>query len=190
MADKLDNYTIYKLCHKSDKSKDVYVGSSKQPIETRITKHRSDCYNTNKPSFNYKVYKHIRENGGFDDWQYTILEICDSITKKQARIAERKHMNDLNAKLNTYRPHRTQAEIKAECDHRNKIFQEANKDYFKNYRLDNLEKMNTIVKCRCGGTYSYTNKCHHRRTRRHKRYMESQEIHEIQILNEIQENNN
>lgn len=178
MGDRLYNYTIYKLHHKTILDGETYVGSSRQNIKTRVKKHKSNCHNVKLVSYNYKVYQHIRETGGFNNWQCTVLEVCDNITKRTAREIERNYMEELNSSLNTYRPYRTDNEVKEYKIMANKHFLEKNKDYFINYRLNNMEKITETVNCECGNDYTRNNKCHHMKTKCHKRFLENQKLSE------------
>ena len=66
MAPKAIDYSntiIYKLEHEDDK-KLFYVGSTTDFIRRKYC-HKSRCNNTNSKEYNRKVYKMIRDNGGW-----------------------------------------------------------------------------------------------------------------------------
>ena len=65
--------TFYKLHHANDFAKECYVGSTKNHIK-RLRSHKSSCNNPLSKEYNYKVNKYIRNNDGFDNWEFTILE--------------------------------------------------------------------------------------------------------------------
>ena len=95
-------YLIY--CKDLD-IKEIYVGHSVD-FDKRKGAHLRLCNNSNVKDYNLKVYKFIRENGGFDNWEFTILEEdCE-------RIRERfwyEYYNYL-PQLNSDYPGRTQKE--------------------------------------------------------------------------------
>ena len=64
---------FYKLHHSTDNTKDCYVGSTEN-YEMRKSTHKSDCNNANSPKHNYKVYRYIRGNDGFENWGFAVLE--------------------------------------------------------------------------------------------------------------------
>ena len=72
-------YLIY--CKDLD-IKEIYVGHSKNLHKRKIS-HLNRCMNSNDIGYNFKVYKFIRENGGFDNFEFTILEEdCEKIREK------------------------------------------------------------------------------------------------------------
>ena len=73
MKPNFTNGIIYKLCCKDPNVSDFYIGSTTNK-RARKSKHKSDCYNTNKNYYNSRVYQCIRENGGFDNWSFIIIE--------------------------------------------------------------------------------------------------------------------
>ena len=64
---------IYAIVCKDTTIPEVYVGSTSN-LEHRISEHKSDCCNKNRSQYNYKVYKFIRDNGGFYNWKFIVLE--------------------------------------------------------------------------------------------------------------------
>ena len=64
---------IYQLECSFEGCDDFYIGSTTN-MKDRKKGHKSDCTNVNSNSYNYKVYKYIRETGGFNNWFMWILE--------------------------------------------------------------------------------------------------------------------
>jgi hypothetical protein len=65
---------IYKLIKKDATNDDmVYIGSTCD-VARRMYIHKRRCTNPNDIKHNYKVYKYIRENGGWEEWKYEILD--------------------------------------------------------------------------------------------------------------------
>ena len=102
----MSKYFIYKLC--CDDCNDVYVGSTIN-FKDRKKTHKSRCKNEKDPSHNYKVYKIIREHGGWDNWKMVCIEECDETitTEREAEEREEEWIKKLNAELNSQRAFKT-----------------------------------------------------------------------------------
>jgi len=70
----------------------------------RIIKHKSYC--NNPRSDNLKLYKYIRNNSGFDNWDFTILDHVDNeeFTKIELLQMEMNFIEEHGASLNTQKP--------------------------------------------------------------------------------------
>ena len=62
-----NNTTIYKIVCTDLSNKDIYVGHTTQFIK-RKSSHKHNCNNPISKFYNLKVYKTIRENGGWENW--------------------------------------------------------------------------------------------------------------------------
>jgi hypothetical protein len=86
-----------------------YVGSTTDFVR-RKANHKSDCTNENKSQCNSKVYKTMRENGGWDN--YSMIEIekypCNDYDKACAK--EREWFEILHSNLNSSFSQRTKQE--------------------------------------------------------------------------------
>ncbi len=91
---------------KSLSSNHIYIGSTKQPLSIRYSKHKYDSQYTHRIK---PIHKIILENGGFDNFYIkTLKEItCDSL--EELRVIEKKIIQDyrdnkdfllMNSKLN------------------------------------------------------------------------------------------
>ena len=127
----LTTYTIYKL-YKQD-CPDFYIGSTFD-FKKRQSYHKSDCNNVNSPKYNYRVYEFIRSNGGYDLWNYEILQqfTNDIKVKDELHYIERAYIELLNSTLNRDIPMRTRKEYLQD----NK---EAIREHQRQYRQDNKE---------------------------------------------------
>lgn len=95
------NTIIYKIFCKDDNVKDLYVGHT-----TNFAKRKySHKMGVNDLTNNTKIYKAIRENGGWENWD--MVEIakyeCKDVT--EARIKECEHYDELKASLNAHPPY-------------------------------------------------------------------------------------
>lgn len=93
-------FIIYKIY--CDSLSDIYIGSTNN-LNRRIVYHKKDCYNKNLSKYNNKLYTFIRDNVGFDNWKFKILESFNEERKKK----EQYYINKLNPSLNTYRAYRS-----------------------------------------------------------------------------------
>ena len=125
---------IYKLCCKDLAIKYVYIGSTTN-FRVRKNSHKYDCNNTNSKKYNLFVYKFIRENGGFDNWDMIMIEEYNCSNKKQLESRERFWYEKYNCNLNMRNPNRNNKEY---C----KIWYENNKnEYCKDYYNKNKKKI-------------------------------------------------
>ena len=161
-----ESYTIYKIYSKDNKY--LYIGSTKD-IYKRMSKHKQESNNKNSKKYNYKIYKTIRDNGG---WSEFLVEKIEDIycNKKNAYIRETELIKNMNSNLNSINAYASPDDVKEQA---------------KTYRLKNKEKINlyknTKNNCDCGGSYSTKHKAKHLKTNKHKQ-------HEQQIINNITNN--
>ena len=114
---------IYKIYCKNNEIKDCYIGSTGN-IKTRIQVHKYSCNNENSEKYNQYKYVYIRENGGFDNWNYDILCKCPKADRYKM---ERWYIeNCKESNLNKSIPTRTNKEYKKE-------YYQKNKDKIKEY---------------------------------------------------------
>ena len=135
---------IYKLCCKNLDVKEIYVGSTCN-FTKRKNKHKTDSSNLNSKSHNSKVYKFIRDNGGFENWDMVMVEEypCENIMQKVKR--ERYWCEELKSELNSISPCRDKKEYRQYKKEKLKEYYQDNKEklieYQKEYRQDNKEKI-------------------------------------------------
>ena len=63
---------IYRIVCRDPEIKECYVGSTTNLTKRRY-QHKSLCNNVNNKGYNFYIYRFIRENGGFNNWE--IIEI-------------------------------------------------------------------------------------------------------------------
>ena len=127
---------IYRIVCKDLNITDCYVGSTTN-FKGRKREHKSTCNNPNDKRYNYKLYKFMRENGGWENWDMIMIEKYPCNDKLELLKKEREVFETLNASLNSEIPSRTQ-----------KQHYEDNKERIKQYRLDNKETINKKIGCR------------------------------------------
>lgn len=80
-------YTIYEIVCKDENIKDCYIGSTKN-FDKRKFKHNYNCKTINDKNYNLQVYKFIRNNGGWKNWDMKVIEEIECKTKTDAVIKE------------------------------------------------------------------------------------------------------
>ena len=186
---------IYKIYCKNNEIKDCYIGSTTN-IKSRIGNHKSKCNNENSKEYNQYKYIYIRENGGWDNWEYKIICKCPKADRYKM---ERWYIeNCKESNLNKCIPTRTNKEDHKEYRKKNKdklkeyIKEYQNKDkyneYQKNYRKENKEKISKYQKeydkkikekrkqkmtCICGSVFRIDTKSKHCRSLKHQKYIEN-----------------
>lgn len=58
-----------------------YVGSSVD-FKDRLRRHKNDCYNVDGSKYNTPLYEFIRSNGDWVDYEFKIIDVYYTITKK------------------------------------------------------------------------------------------------------------
>jgi len=134
------NSCVYKLSCKDENVKEVYIGSSTN-LYMRKSLHKSRCNNEKDKSYDFKLYKFIRENGGYDNWQFDVLEEVKCNSKLELHTKERYHIELHDNNLNRVIPTRSDKEYREDNKTKIKKYREDNKEKIKKYREDNKEKI-------------------------------------------------
>ena len=141
--------SIYKIVCNDLTIKDCYVGHTID-MTKRKWGHKTACNNEKDKKHNLKIYKIIRENGGWDNWNMVLVEKFPCKDKYEACKREREVYEELDAQMNTFRPHRTHEERKEYEKQYIKQYREEHKEelkeYKKQYREENKEKLKQICK--------------------------------------------
>ena len=78
------NTIIYKICCKDISITEIYVGHTTD-MRRRKNRHKSDCYNKNTNNYNNNIYKFIRDNGGWSNWDMIEIERFEAIDTNDAK---------------------------------------------------------------------------------------------------------
>ena len=101
----------YKIVCKDPAITDCYNGSCVS-LKDRKYHHKSCCNNPNTENYNLKVYRFIRENGGWENWTFIQLELYPCNSKPELVLRERHWFDLLKPTLNTNTPMTTPDEKK------------------------------------------------------------------------------
>jgi predicted GIY-YIG superfamily endonuclease len=141
---------IYKIVCNDLNITDCYVGHTTDFVR-RKANHRSDCMNEKKSAYNSKVYKTVRENGGWDNYSMIKIEKYPCKDANEACAKEREWFEILHSNLNSFFPQRGREEYR--CVNKEKI---------------SSEKKVRVICSTCGANVSNCALPRHLRTDKHK----------------------
>ena len=160
----ISDYIFYKFTC-LDKSVDLrYVGSTAD-WKQRKRSHKSDCNNENSKSYNTKVYKLIRENGGWENFKMIEIGKQEQLTLREAEFIEEQYRVELNADMNDRRCFLTEEQKKEETKERCKEWYKNNPEHIKEWRENNKEHIKA---------YAQTETAKASKAVRNKKYRESE----------------
>jgi len=134
----MENYVVYKITCITDENI-FYIGSTND-LKKRIISHRA-FYKTKN---HRHIYQCIDKNGGFDNFEFTIIETLNNTTKREAERREQHYITTLNPVMNDmkrcYITHEDKKEWWKEFNSKpeRKKYQ---KEYSQVYREENKEKL-------------------------------------------------
>ena len=104
---------IYKIVHNENLESEVYIGHTTD-FRKRKNHHKTSC--NNKTGINshshYKIYEYIRNNGGWDCFNMSVVEEYPCNSKEEAREREQYWFNHFNPSLNYRKAYITENESK------------------------------------------------------------------------------
>ncbi len=168
-----ENACVYKICCKNPEIKDCYVGSTTN-FKQRKNAHRRCCSDNNKNK-DIKIYKFIRDNGEWDNWDMILVEKVNVNDGYELKKEERKWIEQLNATLNCRLPTRTKNEYyndnKEKLNEYKKEWYAENKEkileHKKNYYEENKEIIKEKIECPiCNSIVRKDNLKRHQKTKK------------------------
>lgn len=96
------NTVIYKIQHKFNPEL-LYIGHTVNFVR-RVSLHKHCINNVNCVEYNFKVYRMMRENGGWNNFMVSIIEYYPCDNERQATCRENQVKNQLNATMNSNNP--------------------------------------------------------------------------------------
>jgi len=183
------NTVIYLLRSNDPLIEDGYIGHSGD-FHKRKIQHKSNCNNVKSDEYNKKAYVFIREIGGYDNWDFEILETANLEDEKEAEALERYWIEKLEPTLNEYKPSQTPEEraeylrvysrlkyreMKDDPEYRRKIYERnrkqkaANPEKVAASRAREKEK----ITCVCGVIHNRGGKSNHLKTPNHKEFLKN-----------------
>lgn len=92
-------YYIYKFYCKDTNITDFYIGSTNN-LTYRMRNHKYCCNNIKSIYHNQYKYQFIRNNGGWDNWTYEIIEEFECDSKRNAEVKEQEYISNQKPTLN------------------------------------------------------------------------------------------
>ena len=178
----------YKIVCKDPAITDCYNGSCTS-FKDRKYAHKCACNNPNSDSHNFKVYRFIREHGGWANWTMIQLELYPCKSEQELRLREREIFDILKPTLNMISPtfnvekrknyeveynathieerKQTWAEYNATHREERKKWREDHKEEYKEYYEQNKVK----ITCECGCVSTTQHLSRHQRSQKHLNLM-------------------
>lgn len=170
---------IYKIVSKNPNILDSYVGSTTS-FRARRSLHKKTTTNRCCRNYNNRLYKFIRNNGGWAAFDMILIEMYDCNSKLELLARERHHYDQLKPTLNSNVPNRSKKEY-------HEINKEKTNRYTKQYRQEKKELIKLThfrnIKCEyCGVLHTKANQTNHRKTKFHKRGIENHILNKLNNL--------
>lgn len=196
MAAKVIDYSktiIYKIVFKDINIKDSYVGSTTDFIRRRCD-HKRNVIKINSPLYNKYLYKYIRNNEGWDNWEIVEIERYNAVDSNDAFKRERHWLETLGATLNKVIPSRTLKEYREDnkehykeydkelYENNKEYVEEKDKKYYENNEEKLLERRKEKITCVCDSIFSKGNRSKHNKTQK-KLFIQNLMIQKIIMSN-------
>lgn len=159
---------IYKIKCKDTSINNFYIGSTEN-MHCRKIRHK---HNNKAEKYNFKLYKFMEKNGGFANWEFEIIEERIFRNTYEMLATEITYIINDKPELNSRVGFMCGVEVKKYLSSEViEIINEMRKDYIlqKRKERDNKER----ILCSCGGSYTYSNKSRHFKTKKHLLFMEN-----------------
>ena len=149
---------IYKIVCNDENVEYIYVGSTTDFTKRKFS-HKSICNNGKHKKYNEKKYVEMRNNGGWESFRMIEVEKYPCNDKREAEKREEELRKELKANMNSYR-----------CF----ITAEERKEYYEKNKDKINDKASEKFVCPCGGKYTYCHKSEHLKSKKHLKFLESQ----------------
>ena len=126
---------FYKIVCKDTDNSNMYIGHTTN-FTKRKNRHKNNCINPNMKNHNTYLYKMIRDDEGWENWNMILLDTLYCENRLEALKKEREYIEKLKPSLNQLRP------ILSEEDKEQQNLQQNEKK--KQDRKDNPEKYKEI----------------------------------------------
>jgi hypothetical protein len=157
---------IYKIVCNDLSITECYVGHTTD-FARRKKCHKHYCTNDKHKKYDQKIYKAIRDNGGWTNWCMVTIEKHPCKDVYEACIRERYYYEQLNSNLNMVFPQRNK------------------KEYSKFYEISHKEqlkiKRSKLFVCECGLERNIHHKSRHLKTKMHNDLMLSKNVTPVSV---------
>ena len=157
---------IYKIVSNDLSIFDSYVGYTTD-FNSRKKSHKYSCITEKARGYDYKLYKFIRENGGWDSFSMILIEKYPCNDALEATARERYWYESLNAQLNAIFQQRSRPQYLV--DNKDIIIRQR-QGYRDTHRETIHNRNGEIIKCDCGSSFVRSYLARHKRTKSHISY--------------------
>jgi hypothetical protein len=158
---------IYKIVCNDLSITDCYVGHTTDFVRRKMS-HKNTCKNEKHKMYDTKIYKVIRENGGWENWSMFEIEKFPCKDVFEACVRERYYYEQLNSNLNAQFPQRNKKEYR---DMNKEKIIESRKIYNLSFKEQIKERRNRLFVCECGLERNIHHKSQHLKTKIHNDLM-------------------
>ena len=145
------NGKIYKIVDNTNNN--IYIGSTcESTLSKRLSKHKSDYKRYVDKGIKYISSFDIIKN---DNYKIELIEDVSCENKYELHDRERYWIENINC-INKYKPN----------SYLDKGKQEYNKEYKELHKITHGKKI-----CDCGGGYTFSQRSHHIKSKKHKKYL-------------------
>ena len=141
----INDYIFYKIVNINNDVDLCYVGSTCN-WKGRIKCHRQDCNNPNSKKHNLKIYRIIREYGGWDEFKMLEIGRTEQLTLTEAHQKEEEYRIELKANMNAIKCYLS----KEDSIEYNRIYHIQNKERenerSRNYLIDYRKQPENLIK--------------------------------------------
>ena len=200
------NTIIYKIICKDSSVKEIYVGHTTNFVQ-RKHNHKQNCINENSPNYECKLYKIIRDNGGWNNWKIEIVNFFNCKNHFEAKKKEQEYFHLLNGSIQSMEYSKDKEPLQNEFTEKNRTKFICEKCDFvcskisnynahiatiKHQRINKNTKINIFI-CECGKEYKHVSSlCKHKNLcKQSNTYIEEHKVfHELvqQNINLITQN--
>jgi hypothetical protein len=163
---------IYKIVSNDLTITHSYVGHTTD-FRSRKKQHKNVCNDDKAGRHNLKVYKFIRENGGWESFSMVLIEKYPCKDTHEATARERYWYETLNSQLNSIYPQRSRAEY---LEDNKDIIRQQRQGYRETHRDIIHNRNGETVNCECGSSFVRSYLSRHKRTKSHLSYIPPLEI--------------
>jgi hypothetical protein len=156
------NTIIYKITCKDPSLTDVYVGHTTNFVQRKHA-HKQSCNNHKSTNHNCKLYKVIRNNGGWQNWIMEIVNFFNCHDHYEARKKEQEYFILLHATLNSIEPmpKPKQKNVVIKCNLKTNPTCDVSNTIFGNdklYEEDVKKSQKSLYKFSCDGCHYFTSR--------------------------------
>ena len=168
-----NTYCVYKISCKDPEVPEHYFGSTSNTY-SRFANHKHCVKNYKSTKHHYKLYQHIRDRGGWNNWKCEIVD--EGLAKDDARNLEKEYVLNNEYSLNEIVPARTNKEWRLANAEKVKAYAKKTyrkkPEYWQNYYQKRRDEYLEKIECECGSEVSRIHFKQHCRTKKHQEYLE------------------